>query len=628
MELKITLPNLNPFARFFKGSRTKREELLTAEKAKNSQAVSQTDIATKDLYKNQQHAQDGSIVVSSIQWDQEFNSKKERVYKYREMANYPEIEESVEFVCDDSIVADDEGDIVHLDIKEELPPNIQKKIQLQWNYIINDVFNFNEKGWEIFKLFLIDAEVYAEKILNSKANSIIGLKFIPPYTIAPVYNHGSIIGFTQNPDVGAVNAPQYGQTTEKKSTDFDVDQIAYAFYPGKPGKTIIDVRGYLESAIKVYNQLKNVEDAEVVGKMARAPLRRKFEVDVGRMTKSRAENYLKGLIQRFRKRMYYDPSTGAVNAAENHMSFTEDYWFAKSTDSAGTTIEHVESNANFGEMTMANYFAKKVYKCLKIPRSRYEDAASVYFGGKSGEIAREEIKFSFFCSRCLNAFKPLIQDTFLTQLKLQGFEERYLRPELYNIWFTQSNMFREYKENELLDARLAILTTVSSYIYNEDNKTGLFDPDFVLRRFFKMRDKDFEENQSMLKSRQIAQTLKGGEGQEANGEMGGGESPLNEPEIPSSGPVELGPPPEGNPNAEVERPGGEGNPPEAPGENAPEETIGSLVAPESRVISPKTGFVLFDQWQELDQEITMKNESKSISLDKDAFLIDLLDNTN
>jgi hypothetical protein len=68
------------------------------------------------------------------------------------------------------------------------------------------------------------------------------------------------------------------------------------------------VLSYLHKAIKPVNQLRMIEDAVVIYRIARAPERRIFYIDVGNLPKVKAEQYLRDVMARYRNKLVYDAS--------------------------------------------------------------------------------------------------------------------------------------------------------------------------------------------------------------------------------------------------------------------------------------------------------------------------------
>lgn len=601
MAYQFKFPNMNPFAAFFKKARSESEETSDRQRVSNAQGLSQEDTAIQTVGSASvmgtvlsSQPGEATVTVTGIQFEQVFENKRQKVAKYREMSNYPDIEKATENLCDDAIIEDDDGKILTLNISKDLPENVRNLCQAHFKYLLDEVFSFNETGWDLFKRFLIDSELYGELVLNETGDNIIGIKLLPSYTMTPVYNSGVIQAYVQVPEKNFQN---------KKQIDFDHDQIVYINY-GKFGENIGDVRGYYESAIKTYNQLKSMEDAVVVYRLVRSVERRAWNVYTGKMQKPQAEAYIKGLIQRFKKRMIYDPNTGAVNSAQNVIAMTEDYWFSTNAEGQGTKVETLPGGASLGELEDVRWFLKKLYMALKLPKSRWNDESPVISYGKTGEITQEEIHWAQFIERLQRKFKYFILDPFIVLLRMRGMEEKFLKRSYFNIQFTESNLFKEYKQMEILDARLSILNQFSNFLYSEENKGGIFAPKFVMRKYFKMSDADMAENDAEI-------------------------AKISPPAPPAPETPEAGPegPPEGEGEAGAE--GGEKLPelpslalpelPETPpagAEAAPKKKMKrakgfySKFIPPNELHSPKAGkgFDLFSDWKRADTDLINRNK--------------------
>ena len=67
-----------------------------------------------------------------------------------------------------------------------------------------------------------------------------------------------------------------------------------------------------------------IEDAVVIYRIARAPERRIFKIDVGNLPKVKLEQYLRD-VTRYRNKLVYDASTGEIRDDRNYMSMLEDF---------------------------------------------------------------------------------------------------------------------------------------------------------------------------------------------------------------------------------------------------------------------------------------------------------------
>lgn len=496
----------NPFAKYFKVSRPE-EDRKDEEALENSQGISSEELLLGRIGDYEAMSQPGSsLTYVGIQFEQYFANKTGRIGKYREMSLYPEISDALDTICDEAIIPNTDGDIVTLEIEEEMPAHIEEEVRDIWHYLVGEVFAFKDRGWDFFRKWLVEAELYIELVLNAEGTDIIDIKVLPNHTMLPVYEENKIVAYMQQaqprPVENLEGDPNYKQPA---NIMFDKGQVVYSNY-GLYGTNQLDVRGFLDPAIRTYNQLKSLEDAVVVYRLVRAPERRIWNIAVGRMPKGKAEEYIKGVIQRYKKRIVYDPETGAMNAALNVQSLTEDFWFARNEEGEGTSVETIGGGMNLGEIDDVNYFLKKLYKTLKLPSSRWQDVGdSNYSAGKSGEITREEIKFSRFIERLQGRFKYILLDAFITLLRLRGIDERYVDHSFYNVLFTESNLFKAYKELELTESRFAALTTMSEFIYDpEANANGFFSREFCLRNYFLMTDEEWAMNKKMLEQEKQA----------------------------------------------------------------------------------------------------------------------------
>ncbi|MEC8552719.1 MAG: portal protein, partial [Pseudomonadota bacterium] len=166
------------------------------------------------------------------------------------------------------------------------------------------------------------------------------------------------------------------------------DAIAYC-PSGLVDQTHNQVLSYLHKAIKPVNQLRMIEDAVVIYRIARAPERRIFYIDVGNLPKIKAEQYLRDVMARYRNKLVYDASTGEIRDDRNYMSMLEDFWLPRREGGRGTEITTLPGGQNLGEIQDIEYFQKKLYRSLNIPISRLEGGQGFNLG-RAAEISRDE----------------------------------------------------------------------------------------------------------------------------------------------------------------------------------------------------------------------------------------------
>ena len=261
------------------------------------------------------------------------------------------------------------------------------------------------------------------------------------------------------------NGMGYGGNQKGDTVRIARDAVTYitsGLVDGNNGQVL----SYLNKASKSLNQLRWMEDAIVIYRMARAPERRLFYIDVGNLPKAKAENYLRDVMARYRTKITYDQNTGEIRDDKKFMSMLEDYWLPRREGGRGTEVSTLPGGQNLGELEDLKYFQDKLYKSLNVPISR-QDSGSGFQIGKSDNIMRDEVTFSKFVGRMRKKFSYLFTDILKTQLVLKGVvspKEFDSMQEHIQYDFIYDNHFSELREMEMMTNRLQIAGMAEPYL--------------------------------------------------------------------------------------------------------------------------------------------------------------------
>ena len=209
-----------------------------------------------------------------------------------------------------------------------------------------------------------------------------------------------------------------------------------------------------------------LEDAVVIYRLARAPERRIFYIDVGNLPKMKAEQYLRDMMVKHKNKLTYDATTGEVRDDRKFMTMLEDFWLPRREGGRGTEITTLPGGQNLGEMDDVEYFKKKLYHALNVPISRLE-SENAFNIGRGSEITRDELKFSKFIDRIRGRFATMFNDLLEIQLALKGIttrDEWKAMKVAVNYEWSRDNHFTELKESEILRNRLEILADVDQHV--------------------------------------------------------------------------------------------------------------------------------------------------------------------
>jgi hypothetical protein len=448
-------------------------------------------------------ADDGTTTVAAGGYfgsylDMEGTAKNEAdlVRRYREISLHPECDQAIEDICNEAIVSSEEKDSVRVTL-ENIPfgNEVKKRIDEEFLNVLK-LMNFSTKGFEIFKRWYVDGRIFYQKIIDRETpkNGITELRYIDPRKIKKVRElkkMRSTVDLSLTNDYEEYfmfNEKGVAGSTSGSGVRIAADTIAFCS-SGLVDQNKNMILSYLHKAIKPVNQLRMIEDAVVIYRIARAPERRIFKIDVGNLPKQKAEQYLRDVMARYRNKLVYDANTGEIRDDRSYMNMLEDYWLPTREGGRGTDITTLPGGQNLGEMADIEYFQKKLYRSLNVPVSRLEPATG-FSMGRSTEITRDELKFTKFVQRLRKKFTELFNDFLKTQLVLKGVISIDDWPVIQaNIQydFLQDGHFAELKESEMLKERVALADGLEKYVGK------YFSQEYIRKFVFKQSEKEIKD---------------------------------------------------------------------------------------------------------------------------------------
>jgi len=401
------------------------------------------------------------------------------ITKYREIALLPEVEYAIDDIIN-AFVDSDSNTPVKIDLDElNYSPAIKKKIVEEFDYVL-DLLDFNANAYKIIRRWYVDGRLPYQVVVNPdkyKTEGIGRLVYIDPRLLRKVrvvkrdkdmrtgvdvyYDKDEFYLFSET-GFNLNTPPQTVSAFSDQGVRLSKESVVYAT-SGLLNPSNSVVLSYLHKAIRPLNQLKSLEDAAIIYRLARAPERRVFYIDVGNLPPAKAEQHLRSQMQQYRSKMIYDTATGTVRTDPKQMTMIEDFWLPRRGDGKATEISTLPGGQNLGEMDEVNYFLNKVYKALGVPISRLDPQAGFNFG-RVTEINRDELKFMKFIARLRREFSILFHELLRRQLALKNI----LNPDEYDrvknkitYEYASDDIFEESKNNEIMIARLDVLSRLA-----------------------------------------------------------------------------------------------------------------------------------------------------------------------
>jgi len=467
------------------------------------------DVAPSFAPKEQE---DGAVVIAAggsfgtyVDLDGTVRTEAELVTKYREMALQPEVDAAVDEIVNE-MVSLDEKDLVEikLDNLHDVPETIKKKIREEFENCLL-ILDFRKHAYEIMRRWYIDGRLYYHVIIDDQDTKagIKEIRYVDPRKIRKIREiakrkakggeHGeSIIPKTQNEyfifnDKGF----NYGNKVTGPSTTglrIAKDSILHVT-SGLTDTQGTMVLSYMHKAIKALNQLRTLEDALVIYRLARAPERRIWYIDVGNLPKMKAEQYVRDIMVKHKNRLIYDADSGAIRDDRKFMTMLEDYWLPRREGGKGTEVTTLPGGQTLGQMDDVLYFQKKLLQTLNVPINRLNSDA-LFSLGRATEVSRDELKFSRFINRLRGRFSQL----FLNLLEKQVVLKQIMTIEDWNniaseiqFDFAKDNYFTELKDGEILDNRINLARNF------QDMLGRYYSHEWLRKNILQQSDDDIEE---------------------------------------------------------------------------------------------------------------------------------------
>lgn len=248
----------------------------------------------------------------------------------------------------------------------------------------------------------------------------------------------------------------------------------------------------LEASVKTANQLKTLEDLLIPLRFSRSVSRRVFNIDVSELPNSKAEAYMRNLVNQFKYRKQYNTETGEVTNNQHITTMVEDYWIGNKSGAKGMQVDVLDETGNLGELGDILYFYKLLYRSMGIPTNRIyldESSQAPLFDLQSDAITNEDIKFFQKITRIRQVytefFMMLLKRDLVSSRVMKESEFEKLKDNI-NIYFTEENQFIERMNLTIFMKRVDAFSTA------KDFGGSVLPVDMLYKEIFRYTDDDIK----------------------------------------------------------------------------------------------------------------------------------------
>ena len=398
------------------------------------------------------------------------------------------IASALDIIADESTLKNDMGEVLSIRSSDE---DIQKILYNLFYDVLNIEFNL----W----MWVRQMCKYGDFFLKLEIAEKYGVYNVIPYTAYHIErqeafdpNNPSAIRYRYSPDgmdnlsSGMYPVPGAGGGNLENETGIFFDNYEIAHF-----RLLSDVnylpygRAYIEPARKLYKQYVLMEDAMLIHRIARAPEKRIFYMNVGSIPPNEIETFMQKTISQLKRTPFQDNKTGEYNLKYNMQNMLEDFYIPIRGNDATTKIE-TTPGLQYDGIQDVEYLRGKLFAALKIPKAflGYEEGVE----GKS-TLAQQDIRFARTIERIQRILLSELNKIALVHLYTQGYTDETLTN--FTLHMSSPSIVLEQEKIELLKSK----TELSEQLLAQ----GLVPSDWIYDNVYQFSEDQYDEYRDLTR---------------------------------------------------------------------------------------------------------------------------------
>jgi len=393
------------------------------------------------------------------------------------------IASALDIISDECSLKNEMGEVLQIRSSDE---DIQKILYNLFYDVLNIEFNLWSWTRQMCK--------YGDFFLKLEIAEKFGVYNVIPYTAYHIMRqenydkeNPSAIRFRFSPD-GYVGGT--GQYTVPNQNFKEENGIYFDNYEMAHFRLLTDVnylpygRSYLEPSRKLFKQYVLMEDAMLIHRIARAPEKRIFYVNVGAIPPNEVENFMKKTITTMKKTPFMDPQTGEYNLKYNMQNMLEDFYIPVRGNDQTTKIETTKG-LEYNGIEDVNYLRDKLFAALKVPKAfmGYEKDLT----GKA-TLAAEDIRFARTIDRIQRILLSELYKIALVHLYTQGYRGDTLTN--FELSLTTPSIIYDQERIMLMKEKVDLAKNIID--------AQLLPSDWIYHHIFHLSEDQFDEYRDLI----------------------------------------------------------------------------------------------------------------------------------
>lgn len=319
----------------------------------------------------------------------------------------------------------------------------------------------------------------------------------PKHVVAAVVDEKDItrvVGWQIRRDIKAANTPynapqsNYGNQSSDMVEIYPADEVVWFSLNDDISESAPFGDSVLRAVYRAQKQKELLEDAIVIYRIQRAPERRAFYINTGKLPPHRVKDHLERVKNEIRQRKIPTANGGIdqVDSVYNPMSMTEDFFFSQGPDGKGSRVEVLQGGQGLGELSDLEYFQWKVYRGLRIPLSYMKEGQenSIINDGKTGVAYIQEQRFALYIKRLQGYIARIIDKEFKRYVRAAGIT---IDPTKFHISLKEPENFGKHRQQQFDSELLSTYSQVQGLEHISKR--------FGLSRYLQWTDAEVLENE-------------------------------------------------------------------------------------------------------------------------------------
>ena len=395
------------------------------------------------------------------------------------------IASALDILSDEATLKNDMGEVLQIRSSNE---DIQKILYNLFYDVLNIEFNL----W----MWIRQMNKYGDFFLKLEIAEKFGVYNVIPYTAYHIERiegqnpeNPSEIKYRWNPEGFAGSS--YGYYNLPNQVEGDNAGITYENYEMAHFRMVSDVnylpygRAYIEPARKLFKQYTLMEDAMLIHRIARAPEKRIFYVNVGAIPPNEVEAFMQKTISNMKRTPYMDEKTGEYNLKYNMQNMLEDFYIPVRGNDSATKID-TTPGLSYDGIQDVEYLRDKLFAALKIPKAflGYDENVE----GKA-TLAAEDIRFARTIDRIQRIVLSELNKIALVHLYTQGYTAENMTN--FELSMTTPSIIYDQERIELLKSKAELAGTLL--------EQGLVPSDWIYHNIYHFSEDQYDEYRDLAR---------------------------------------------------------------------------------------------------------------------------------